>query len=71
MPWPRLRLHGSAGSPWLKRSGTLATLAPADKRGQVLQLGNITVINDCYNCNPKALNAMVDSLALTPAQRRI
>jgi UDP-N-acetylmuramoyl-tripeptide--D-alanyl-D-alanine ligase len=51
--------------------GALATLAPADKRGQVLQLGNITVINDCYNSNPTALNAMVDALATMPAQRRI
>ena len=49
----------------------LATLAPADKRGQVLQLGNITVINDCYNSNPKALHAMVDALAAMKAARRI
>lgn len=49
----------------------LATLKPADKRGQVLQLGNITVINDCYNSNPKALNAMVDALASMKANRRI
>ena len=49
----------------------LATLKPADKRGQVLQLGNITVINDCYNSNPKALNAMVDALAAMKAKRRI
>lgn len=49
----------------------LATLAPADKRGQVLQLGNITVINDCYNSNPKALSAMVDALAAMKATRRI
>jgi UDP-N-acetylmuramoyl-tripeptide--D-alanyl-D-alanine ligase len=49
----------------------LATLKPADKRGQVLQLGNITVINDCYNSNPKALNAMVDALAAMKANRRI
>jgi UDP-N-acetylmuramoyl-tripeptide--D-alanyl-D-alanine ligase len=49
----------------------LATLVPADKRGQVLQLGNITVINDCYNSNPKALDAMVDALASMPARRRI
>jgi UDP-N-acetylmuramoyl-tripeptide--D-alanyl-D-alanine ligase len=49
----------------------LSSLAPADKRGQVVQLGNITVINDCYNSNPKALDAMVDSLASMPAQRRI
>ena len=49
----------------------LATLRPSDKRGQVLQLGNITVINDCYNSNPKALNAMVDALAGMSAARRI
>jgi UDP-N-acetylmuramoyl-tripeptide--D-alanyl-D-alanine ligase len=51
--------------------GALATLAAADKRGQVLQLGNITVINDCYNSNPKALVAMVDALAAMAAKRRI
>ena len=49
----------------------LATLVPADKRGQVVKLGNITIINDCYNCNPKALEAMVDALAAMPAKRRI
>jgi UDP-N-acetylmuramoyl-tripeptide--D-alanyl-D-alanine ligase len=49
----------------------LSTLAPADKRGQVLQVGNITVIDDCYNSNPKALAAMVDALAAMPAKRRI
>jgi len=49
----------------------LATLVPADKRGQVLQLGNITIINDCYNSNPKALRAMVDALAEMKAARRI
>ncbi len=35
------------------------------------KLGNITVINDCYNSNPKALEAMVDTLAAMPAKRRI
>jgi UDP-N-acetylmuramoyl-tripeptide--D-alanyl-D-alanine ligase len=49
----------------------LATLIPADKRGQVVQLGNITVINDCYNSNPKALEAMVDALAAMAAKRRV
>jgi UDP-N-acetylmuramoyl-tripeptide--D-alanyl-D-alanine ligase len=49
----------------------LATLQPADKRGQVVQVGNIPVINDCYNSNPKALEAMVDALAAMPAKRRI
>jgi len=49
----------------------LSTLKPADKRGQVVQVGNITVINDCYNSNPKALHAMIDALAAMRAQRRI
>jgi UDP-N-acetylmuramoyl-tripeptide--D-alanyl-D-alanine ligase len=52
-------------------AGALATLAPADKRGAVVQLGNITIINDCYNSNPTALNQMVDTLATMPAKRRI
>jgi UDP-N-acetylmuramoyl-tripeptide--D-alanyl-D-alanine ligase len=58
----------------LKVSGAvaaLATLKPADKRGQVVQVGNITVINDCYNSNPKALHAMIDALASMKAPRRI
>ncbi len=49
----------------------LPMMAPADKRGEVVQLGNITAINDCYNCNPQALNAMVDTLASMAAKRRI
>ncbi|HYA24768.1 MAG TPA: UDP-N-acetylmuramoyl-tripeptide--D-alanyl-D-alanine ligase [Terriglobales bacterium] len=51
--------------------GALASLTSADKRGQVVQVGNITVINDCYNSNPKALDSMVDALAAMPAARRI
>jgi len=51
--------------------GALSTLAAPDKRGQVLKVGNITVINDCYNSNPKALEAMVDALATMPGKRRI
>src|SRR5277367_4380952 len=51
--------------------GALVSLSASDKRGQVVQLGNITVVNDCYNCNPKALEAMVDALAAMPGRRRI
>jgi UDP-N-acetylmuramoyl-tripeptide--D-alanyl-D-alanine ligase len=61
----------SRGMSFPEAIAALATLQPADKRGQVLQLGNITVINDCYNSNPKALNAMVDALAGMNAKRRI
>jgi len=59
------------GIPPSEVAARLASLQPADKRGQVLQVGNITVINDCYNSNPKALHAMVDTLAGMPAKRRI
>ena len=59
------------GVPLPEITAALATLAPADKRGQVVQVGNIKVVNDCYNSNPKALAAMVDALAAMPAKRRI
>jgi len=52
-------------------AGALPSLQPADKRGQVVQLGNITVLYDCYNSSPKALMAAVDTLAAMPARRRI
>ena len=50
---------------------SLPSLEPADKRGQVVQLGNITVLNDCYNSSPKALMAGVDTLLAMPARRHI
>jgi UDP-N-acetylmuramoyl-tripeptide--D-alanyl-D-alanine ligase len=52
----------------------LAELLPEDKRGQILTIGGATVINDCYNCNPEALKAMIGLLASMPvreAGRRI
>jgi UDP-N-acetylmuramoyl-tripeptide--D-alanyl-D-alanine ligase len=49
----------------------LAQVQPAEKRGQVLELAGATIINDCYNSNPRALNAMIDTLASMPAGRRI
>jgi UDP-N-acetylmuramoyl-tripeptide--D-alanyl-D-alanine ligase len=52
-------------------AAALPSLQPADKRGQVVQLGNITVLYDCYNSSPKALMAAVDTLVATPAGRRI
>jgi len=52
-------------------AAALPFLEPADKRGQVVQLGNITVLYDCYNSSPKALMAAVDTLAAMRARRRI
>jgi UDP-N-acetylmuramoyl-tripeptide--D-alanyl-D-alanine ligase len=52
-------------------AGALPSLTAADKRGQVVQVDNITVINDCYNSSPKALLAAVDTLSAVPGKRRI
>jgi UDP-N-acetylmuramoyl-tripeptide--D-alanyl-D-alanine ligase len=49
----------------------LSSIAPPDKRGQVLHLHGATIINDCYNSNPRALEAMIDTLASMKADRRI
>ena len=52
-------------------AASLATLSAGDKRGEILNYAGATIINDCYNSNPKALDSMVRSLAQLPAQRRI
>jgi UDP-N-acetylmuramoyl-tripeptide--D-alanyl-D-alanine ligase len=57
--------------PLEQAASSLATLEPARRRGEVVRVGNIQVINDCYNSNPKALAAMVEALAGMPARRRI
>ncbi len=46
-------------------------LQPADKRGEVLHWRGAAIINDCYNSNPLALDAMVDALLAVKAARRI
>jgi UDP-N-acetylmuramoyl-tripeptide--D-alanyl-D-alanine ligase len=60
--------HGITPS---KIAAALPSLQPADKRGEVVQLGNIAVLYDCYNSSPKALMAAVDTLAAMPGGRRI
>jgi len=52
-------------------AAALSSIAPPDKRGQVLHLHGATIINDCYNSNPRALEAMIDTLASMKAERRI
>lgn len=49
----------------------LSSIQPPEKRGQVLEIGGATIINDCYNSNPRALAAMIDTLASMKAQRHI
>jgi UDP-N-acetylmuramoyl-tripeptide--D-alanyl-D-alanine ligase len=52
-------------------AAALAELRPADRRGQLIEWRGAKIVNDCYNSNPRALDAMVDALLATPADRRI
>ena len=49
----------------------LEALTPGDKRGEVIEVGGATLLNDCYNSNPEALQSMIRTLAARPAVRRI
>ena len=59
------------GLPPSEVAAALPSLQAASKRGQVTEVRGVTVVNDCYNSNPKALNSMVDALMTMPAKRRI
>ncbi len=52
-------------------AAAVAELRAGDKRGEVLEWRGAKLINDCYNSNPVALNAMVDALMGIPAERHI
>lgn len=41
----------------------IASVRAVDKRGQVIEIAGATVINDCYNSNPRALDSMVEALS--------
>lgn len=49
----------------------LESLTAQDKRGQVIEIGGATILNDSYNSNPEALRSMIRTLASRPAERRI
>jgi len=49
----------------------LAALAAGDKRGEVIEIRGATLLNDSYNSNPEALQAMIRTLAGRPGKRRI
>ncbi len=59
------------GIPPSQAAKALAAIRPAEKRGQIVQIGGATIINDSYNSNPRALDAMIDTLASMKAERRI
>lgn len=61
----------ASGIPLDVCAAALGEMAPPDKRGQTLRLRGATLLNDCYNSNPEALRAMVDTLLTVPAKRRV
>lgn len=47
------------------------TLSPPSMRAEVLQIGTLTVLNDCYNANPASMRNALDILTgLNPAKNR-
>ena len=52
-------------------AAALGEMRAGDKRGEVLEWRGATLVNDCYNSNPRALDAMVDALMAMPAVRHI
>jgi UDP-N-acetylmuramoyl-tripeptide--D-alanyl-D-alanine ligase len=48
----------------------IASLTAGDKRGQVMEISGVTILNDSYNSNPEALNSMIRTLAARPATGR-
>jgi len=48
----------------------LEQLSAGDKRGQVIEVGGATILNDSYNSNPEALRSMIRTLAARPTEGR-
>ncbi|HYM09682.1 MAG TPA: UDP-N-acetylmuramoyl-tripeptide--D-alanyl-D-alanine ligase [Bryobacterales bacterium] len=46
-------------------------LRPAHMRGELVEVGQVRILNDCYNSNPRAAEAMLELLSATPAARRV
>lgn len=49
----------------------VSKLAVGKMRGERLERGGVTIINDSYNANPEAMRSMLELLRGTPARRRI
>ncbi len=49
----------------------LGQMRAGDKRGELVLWRGATLIDDCYNSNPRALDAMVDALMAMPAERHV
>ncbi len=58
------------GIPPEQAAQALAAFQPPKMRGELLEVNGVTMLNDCYNSNPRALDFMLQALAHTPARGR-
>jgi UDP-N-acetylmuramoyl-tripeptide--D-alanyl-D-alanine ligase len=59
------------GIPLSNMAEAARSLQSGKMRGERLTHNGITILNDCYNSNPEAAKAMLDTLAAMPGQRKI
>jgi UDP-N-acetylmuramoyl-tripeptide--D-alanyl-D-alanine ligase len=62
---------GVYGIPPARLTDAARSLKAGKMRGEKIESGGVTILNDCYNSNPEAARAMVDVLGATPARRRL
>ena len=71
MPWRRSRLQVFWAIPLEEMRQALAEFQNLHQRSEILTLpGEVTIINDCYNSNPLAMERMLETLADWPGARR-
>ena len=58
------------GIPPDRAASALASFRHLKMRGELLEVNGVTVINDCYNSSPRALELMLQTLAHVPARGR-
>jgi UDP-N-acetylmuramoyl-tripeptide--D-alanyl-D-alanine ligase len=49
---------------------SIADIKPVGMRLEVIELGSVTVINDCYNANPGSMENALQTLSLLARQRK-
>ena len=49
-------------------AAAVGAMLPTEKRGSVVEWRGARIVNDCYNSNPAALDAMVDALMAMPVE---
>jgi UDP-N-acetylmuramoyl-tripeptide--D-alanyl-D-alanine ligase len=60
-----------SGMPLGECAAAAEEVRAGDKRGELIEWRGATIVNDCYNSNPRALDAMVDALMAMPGERHI